>query len=62
MSPELLALILKDIVIPEVLAAVRAHSNATNGRLPSDEEVLRALDLDAARVIAVGERWLQAHK
>ena len=61
MNPELLAIILKDIVISEVAAVIRAHVNASGGKMPTDEEILAALDVNADRVIRAGERWLAAH-
>ena len=59
MNPLLLAL-LQQVVIPEVLAIVRAHRNAT-GKMPTDAEVLAALGADADSGIAIGEAWLAAH-
>lgn len=61
MNPLLLAALIENVLIPEIAAAIRAHVNATNGKLPTDAEVLAALDLNASRVIAVGEAWLAAH-
>ena len=62
MNPELLAIILKDIVIPEVAAVIRAHVNASGGKMPTDEEILAALNIDADRCIAIGEAWLKANE
>jgi hypothetical protein len=61
MNPALIIAILEQILIPEIAAIIRAHANATNGQLPNDAQVLAALDIDAAKVVAVGEAWLAAH-
>ena len=61
MNPELIALILKDIIIPEVVAVIRAHANATGGKMPTDAQVLEALQVDADRYIRAGESWLKAN-
>lgn len=57
MDKNLLAVLLKDVVIPEVLAVVRAHMAATNA-VPTEAEVLAALQIDADRLAAVGQAFL----
>lgn len=57
MDPALLTIVLRDLVIPEILAIIRAHTNAT-GNLPTDAEVLAALDVDTTRYIKVGQDFL----
>lgn len=59
MDAVILTTLLKDIVIPEVLVAIRAHHNAT-GNLPTDAEVIAALDVDALKVKAQGQDFLDA--
>lgn len=61
MNAELLALLLKDIIIPEIAAVIRAHANATGGKMPTDAEILAALQIDANRYVASGEAWLKAN-
>lgn len=56
----LILAILQNVVIPEVVVAIRSHYNAT-GQLPTDEQVLAALHLNADRVVAIGEAWLAAN-
>jgi ABC-type transport system involved in cytochrome c biogenesis permease component len=58
-NPELLTIILKDLAIPLVMTAVRAHQNAT-GKMPTDAEVLAALQVDADQLIKKGEAWIAA--
>ena len=60
MNSALVTALLTQVLIPEVMTAIRAHRNAT-GKMPTDAEVLAALDLDADRVIAIGEAWLKAN-
>lgn len=60
MNPSILIALLQQVVIPEVTAVVRAHHNAT-GNLPTDAEVLAALNIDADKGITIGEAWLAAH-
>ena len=59
MTPLILAL-LQQVIVPELMVAVRAHWNAT-GNLPTDAQILAALTLNADRVVAIGESWLASH-
>ena len=56
----LLTALLQQVVIPEVLAVIRAHHNAT-GQMPTDAQVIAALGQDADKGIATGQAWLDAH-
>lgn len=57
MDPALIIILLKDLIIPEVMVAIRAHQ-AVTGTLPTDEQIIAALQLDADRYIAIGESFL----
>lgn len=57
MDPTLLAILVKNVVLPEVLVAIRAHQNAT-GQMPTDEQVIAALNTDADRYISIGQAFL----
>lgn len=57
MDPTLLAIIIKDLVVPEVISFVRGHY-AANGTLPTDADVIAHLALDADRYIATGQAFL----
>ena len=59
MDPALIAVLVKDILLPEVTAVIRAHSNAT-GTMPTDQQILDALQLDANTIIDRGQRYLAA--
>lgn len=50
--------IITNILIPEIGAIFRAFANR-NQPPPSDAEVLAALNLDADRVTALGQAFLQ---
>jgi hypothetical protein len=58
-SPLLIAL-LQNVVIPEIIVAIKAHYNAT-GKLPTEAEILAAVDVTADRITARGTAWLAAH-
>ncbi len=58
----LLQPIISQILIPEIIAVIRAHQNASNGQMPTDAQVLAALALDAARVQAIGQAFLDQTK
>lgn len=60
MDPSLLAALITQVLIPEISAIIRAHRNAT-GRMPTDAEVMAALQGDADAGIAIGSAWLAAH-
>ena len=60
MSPLIIALV-QQVLLPEILVAIRAHRNAT-GQDPTADQVFAALNLDADRVVAVGQAWLDAHE
>ena len=57
MSPALLQLLL-NTVVPLVATAIRAHRNAT-GQMPTDAEVMAALQIDADKFISEGEAFLR---
>jgi hypothetical protein len=57
MDATLIATIVRDVVVPEVLVAIKAHHNAT-GQWPTEAQILAALNADADRVIAVGQAFL----
>lgn len=59
MTPLIIAL-LQNVIVPEVIVAIKAHY-AAKGTMPTEAEVMAALDLTAASVIRVGEDWLAAH-
>jgi DNA-directed RNA polymerase specialized sigma subunit len=60
MNPQLIAMLIQNVIIPEVATAIRAHHNAT-GNMPTDEQVIAALNMDADRYIQAGEAWLAAN-
>lgn len=59
MSPLLIAL-LQNVVIPEIIVAIKAHYNAT-GQMPTEAQIMAAVDTTAARITARGEAWLAVH-
>jgi hypothetical protein len=63
MTPQnqaLISALIQQVAIPEILAVIRAHHNAT-GSLPTDAQVIAALGQDADGVVATGQAWLAAH-
>lgn len=57
---DLLVGLLKNVFIPEIIVAVRAHYNAT-GTMPTEAQVFASVDVTADRIIARGEGWVPAH-
>lgn len=57
MDGGLIAMLIRDVALPEIMAVVRAHHNAGLPP-PTNEQVLAAVELNAARFIAVGESFL----
>ncbi len=57
-DPQLLTILIRDIAIPEVLAVIKAHQNATNGTTPTDAQILAALNTDSDRFEAIGQAFL----
>lgn len=57
MNPILIQALLTQIVIPEIAAIFRAHHNAAK-TMPTDQQVLDALQFDANRYISIGEAFL----
>lgn len=55
----MLSIFIKDIAIPEIMAVVRAHQNAGLPP-PTNEQILAATDLGEARIIGIGESFLQS--
>lgn len=60
MDATLVSALLVQVVIPEIMAVVRAHHNAT-GQTPTDAQVIAALGTDSNNVIQIGTSWLAAH-
>jgi hypothetical protein len=60
MNPVIIASLIQQVLLPEILAIVRAHHNAT-GQLPTDAQVIAALGTDTSGNIAIGTAWLAAH-
>jgi hypothetical protein len=56
----LLQAILTEILVPEIAAVIRAHHAASGGSMPTDEQVIAALGMDADRFIALGTAFLQS--
>lgn len=54
-----LQLLLTNVVIPEVIVAIRAHMNASSGRFPTEAEVIAALPAFTDAHIAVGKAFLE---
>lgn len=54
----ILIALLKNAIIPEVLAVYRAHKNL--GVEPTSEQILAALDLSVARITSAGQAFLDA--
>ena len=48
-------------VLPELLQIIKNHFDST-GQLPTLEEVIAKLDMDADGGIKIGTDWLNAHK
>ena len=61
MSPQLFAVLIERIIIPEIAGVIRAFHAGSGGKLPTDAEVIAALQVDAGRYVAIGEAWLAAH-
>ena len=61
MNPALISALLVQVVIPEIMAVIRAHQNATGGQTPTDAQVIAALGTDSNNVIQTGTAWLAAH-
>lgn len=59
-DPNLISALITQVAIPEILAVIRAHHNAT-GNLPTDAQVIAALGTDTTGIITVGQAWLLAH-
>lgn len=59
MNPALLAAILQQSVVPELLNLIRQH-HATTGELPTDEEVIAKFNVDVDAAIAKGEAFLKS--
>jgi hypothetical protein len=56
----LILAILQQAVVPEAMAYIRARWTRT-GQLPTDQEVIAALNLKVEDLVAIGEAWLAAH-
>jgi hypothetical protein len=48
------------VLIPDIMRFVKDYQTR-NGSLPTDEEIIDKLNLDAARVLEIGNKWLREH-
>lgn len=60
-TQSILTAAITEVVIPEILAVIRAHQNASGGTNPTDAQVIAALGVDANGVIQTGQAWLAQH-
>lgn len=51
---------LASVLVPQIMSIVRQHQ-ASQGSVPTDEEVIATLQADADTVQNVGRAWLAAH-
>lgn len=61
MTP-LITIFLKDVLIPEVMRAIRNHQAANNGKFPTEAEVFAALEKTTSEGIAEGQAFLDRTK
>ena len=59
MSPELLAALIKNIAIPELVAWLAALRS--EGKVVTEEEALAKLEMDAEEGNAIGQAFLDSH-
>lgn len=59
MNPALIAALIHNIALPEILAWLRSRKDS--GQIITDADIIAKLQLDADEGIAVGEAWLAAH-
>lgn len=57
MDKDLLGILIKDILIPEILIVFRAHQNAGLPP-PTSEQVLAALSVDVTRYVGAADAFL----
>lgn len=59
MDGNFIAMLIKDIAIPEIMAVVRAHHNAGLPP-PTNEQIIAATEMTADRFASVGELFLRS--
>ena len=59
MDPVLIGILVRNVVIPEVLTAIKAWRAARNGEMPTDEQIIATLNLESQRFIAIGKAFLE---
>lgn len=59
MNPELIAALIQQVAIPEILAWLKRLRD--NGETLDDAAILAKLNMDADAVIARGRAWLDTH-
>lgn len=52
--------VITEVVVPELVAFIRRRHQET-GQVPSDADIKAHVDAMADRIIAAGERFLEAH-
>jgi hypothetical protein len=59
MNPNAIMAIVNSI-LPELISFIKGFHNQ-NGTFPTDQQVIDQMNLDAAKVIAISDKWLQEH-
>lgn len=59
MNPALIAALIHNVAIPEIIAWLKSRRDS--GTTITDADIIAKLQVDADAGIAVGEAWLDAH-
>ena len=60
MNPVLMASLIQNVMVPLIASIVRAHVNASGGKLPTDADVIAALGADTTNFANIGVAFLQS--
>lgn len=60
MNPQLIAILVNNILVPEIVGIIRRH-HASTGEVPTEEEIKAQMNVKADALIAQADAWLAAH-
>lgn len=60
MDPKLIAILVNNFVVPEVVGLIKRHHEAT-GEILTEEQIKEKLNLDADALIASTDAYLASH-
>lgn len=57
----LISLLLQQLIVPEVVNAIKAHQATNAGQFPTTEQIIEIMNANADAIIARSKAWQAVH-